>query len=186
MSRIPPELPRPLLSIDPGKNALGWAYSEGHGHVVCAGVVRSETPTQAGGDDIAQVAQHVLRQLQLELRRLPPIAALVIEKMRVYPGPAGAKTNPNDLIDLSYLSGGVHMLPEVPVNVRAVLVEPKDWKGQIPKETMVEYRIKPSLSDFEQKLVKASMQHVPEGLKHNGWDAVGLNLWGMKRLRGPS
>lgn len=186
MSRIPPELPRPLLAIDPGKNALGWAYVEGGGHIVCAGVVRSEKSTQVGGDDIAQVAQYVLRQLQIVLRQLPPIAALVIEKMRVYPGPKGAQTNPNDLIDLSYLSGGVHMLPEVPVDVRAVLVEPKDWKGQVPKEKMVEYRIKPSLSPFEQQLVKASMQTVPEHLKHNGWDAVGIALWGMKRLRGPS
>ncbi len=186
MSRFPPPLRMPLLSIDPGKNALGWAYAGDSGHILCAGVVRSETPTQVGGDDVAMVARHVLGQLRLALGGLPPAASLVIEKMRVYPGPQGAKTNPNDLIDLSYLSGGVHMLPEVRADVQVVLVEPRDWKGQIPKEKMVEHRIKPSLSVFERKLVEASMQHVPDHLKHNGWDGVGLNLWGMQRLRGPS
>ncbi len=171
----------PILAIDPGKTALGWAYFGEAGLLFVAGVLRSEGSRTPGGDSVAEVARGLMRQLVQALGPLPAVVSLVVEKMKVYPGPQ-QKGDQNDLIDLSYISGGVHALPSVWNAERVTLVHPHAWKGQVPKAIMAQ-RIERSLNELEVKLVHASLQGVPEGLRHNGWDAVGIGLWSQGRLK---
>jgi hypothetical protein len=171
------------LAIDPGKNALGWAFFGDAGYLYAAGVVRSATPSTPGGDDTAEVARHILRQLLAAISPLPsPVRSLVVEKMKIYPGPQ-QKGDQNDLIDLAYISGGVHALPPVWNAERVTLVHPHAWKGQVPKKKIMQGRIERSLTELEAKLVRATLQTTPDGLRHNGWDAVGIGLWAQQRLR---
>lgn len=176
-----PAHPPPLLAIDPGKNALGWAFFGEAGLLYAAGVARSEGSSTPGGEPVAEVARHLMRQLMAVLSPLPPVRSLVVEKMKVYPGPQ-QKGDQNDLIDLSYIAGGVHALPSVWNAERVTLVHPHVWKGQVPKGIM-QGRIARSLAELEVKLVHATLQATPEGLRHNGWDAVGIGLWAQHRLR---
>jgi hypothetical protein len=167
----------PLLAIDPGKNALGWAYFGAGGFLVTAGVARSTKQDR----DVASIARELMKQLRGGLSGMGLVKAVVIEQMRVYPGPQ-QKGDQNDLMDLSYISGGVHMLSDVAEDAFLYLVPAREWKGQVPKNTMQE-RIERSLRDLEKSLVVATLQNVPEGIRHNGWDAVGIGLWAQGRLR---
>lgn len=165
----------PLLTIDPGKNALGWAYAGDAGFFVACGVVRAGEKEE----NIALVARLVMRALWDAIRHLPPAAHLVTEQMVVYPGPQ-SKGDPNDLIALSFISGGGHTL--VSPDATLELVQPRAWKGQVPKDIM-QKRIERSLEPLERQMVEASLQGVAPGLKHNGWDAVGIGVKALGRLR---
>lgn len=172
----------PLLAIDPGKNALGWAYYSGGGILMATGVVRAEhIPASVGGAAVTDVARHVLNELELLLCTFEPAAGLVVEQMQIYKGPQ-QKGDPNDLIELTYISGGVHRLPIVRRDAEHVLAVPHDWKGQAPKDVM-KTRIRDSLRDLERQLFAVSVQSVPASLQHNAWDAVGLGLWALKRAK---
>lgn len=180
--RFPPQsIMVPLVGIDPGKNALGWSYFGPQGLLMACGVCRSEKPTTPGGDPIGQVSRHVHRQLHEALMVLPAAASLVIEKMKIYSGPK-SHADPDDLLELSYISGGVQNLPSC-WYAEPTLVEPHGWKGQIPKDIFLKDMVKPALSPTEIHMAEASMQNVPKGLKHNGWDAVGIGLWALRRIR---
>lgn len=171
----------PLLAVDPGKNALGWAYYSSGGLLMATGVVRSEHAATVGGASVTDVARYVLNELELLLSSFEPAAGLVLERMQVYRGPQ-QKGDPNDLIELTYISGGVHRLPVVRRDAEHLLVVPHDWKGQAPKDVM-QTRIRESLTDLERQLFAVSVQSVPPSLQHNAWDAVGLGLWALKRAR---
>lgn len=158
----------PLLAIDPGKRALGWAVFTNEA-LHSAGVARSDAK------DTAQVASEMVQQMGEG-----GIATLVVEQMRVYPGPQ-QKGDQNDLIDLAYISGGIHTLYRHSL-VSHRLVPARAWKGQVPKDIM-EQRIRRSLTGTEVALVEASIQTVPPSLRHNAWDAVGLGLSVCGRLR---
>lgn len=168
--------PLPLLAIDPGKRALGWAYIGSAGFLVAAGVVRSSE------EDTATVARQMMQGLRGALAGLPAAASLVVEEMQVYKGPQ-QKGDPNDLIALAYISGGVHTLPDVKPDAELVLVKPHRWKGQVPEDIM-QKRIEDSLSQLERQLAVASLQSVPAALRHNGWDGIGIAMWGLGRLHG--
>ena len=165
----------PLLVIDPGKNALGWAYFGDAGFLYACGVVRAG----AHEKNIALVARLVLSALREAIVSFSPARRLVTEQMVVYPGPQ-QKGDPNDLIALSFIAGGGHTL--VAPDAALELVTPRAWKGQVPKEIM-QGRIERSLSPVEQQMVVASLQSVTPSLQHNGWDAVGIGLWAQGRLR---
>ena len=53
----------PLMSIDPGKNALGWAYFGAGGFLTAAGVARTGTNHRPGGEDLGTVTRFLMRQL---------------------------------------------------------------------------------------------------------------------------
>lgn len=168
--------PLPLLAIDPGKRALGWAYFGSAGFLVACGVARSaEERTEL-------VARDMMNGLRRALAGMPAAATLIVEEMQVYKGPQ-QKGDPNDLIALAYVSGGVHVLPDVKPDATLILVKPHAWKGQVPEDIM-QKRIEGSLAPLEKQLALASMQNVPTGLRHNGWDAVGIALFGCDRLFG--
>lgn len=180
---IRPEKPiYPLMAIDPGKNALGWAYFGAGGFLSAAGVARTGTHNQPGGEDLGVVSVFLMRQLRTSWVGLMPAKLLVIERMVIYPGPQ-QKGDPNDLIELSFISGGVLLQPAIAEDAKVMCPTPREWKGQVPKEKMVKYRIKPALQEIEYQLATASLQDTPDALKHNGWDAIGIGLWAQRRLK---
>jgi hypothetical protein len=164
-----------LLVVDPGKNALGWAYFGDAGLLYACGVVRAGEHEE----NIALVARLVIMELHRAIESFPPAKRLVTEQMVVYPGPQ-QKGDPNDLIALSFISGGGHMLCAPAATLE--LVTPHEWKGQVPKDIM-QKRIERSLSLLEQQMVTASLQGVAPSLRHNAWDAVGIGLNALGRLR---
>lgn len=165
----------PLLAIDPGKNALGWAYFGPAGFLYACGVVRAGESEK----NIALVARLAINALRVAISGFPPAKHLVTEQMVVYPGPQ-QKGDPNDLIALSFIAGGGHTL--VALDAELELVEPRAWKGQVPKPIMQD-RISRSLTETERQMVAASLQGVAPSLRHNGWDAVGQGLHALGRLR---
>lgn len=172
----------PLMSIDPGKNALGWAYFGAGGFLTAAGVARTGTNHRPGGEDLGTVTRFLMRQLTEAWHGLMPARMIVIERMVVYKGPQ-QKGDPNDLIELSFISGAAVLQPAIAEDALLLVVPPREWKGQVPKETMVEHRIKPALQTLEYQLATASLQGTPDALKHNGWDAIGIGLWAQRRLK---
>lgn len=163
-----------LLSLDPGKNALGWAYFGAAGLLYACGVVRAGEHEK----NIALVARLVIEAVRVAISTFPPAERLVTEQMFVYPGPQ--KIDLNDLIALSFISGGGHIL--VAPHAELTLVTPSAWKGQVPKPIM-QKRIEAKLSPLERQMAVASLQGVAPSLQHNGWDAVGIGLNALGRLR---
>lgn len=97
---------------------------------------------------------------------------LVIEVPQVYPGGRG-KGNPNDLIDLSCVAGGVMAL----AGGRVTYYLPAQWKGQVPKE-ICHARMFEALTDVEKTAIKLCR---PAGLMHNVYDAVALGLAHLRK-----
>lgn len=163
----------PLLVIDPGKNALGWAYFGDAGFCVAAGVVR------AGEDEeTAYAARACMMALHKAIMHLPTAKRLVTEQMVVYPGPQ-SKSDPNDLITLTFIAGGGHFL--CAPDAELVLIKPAMWKGQVSKE-IVKQRMEKRLTPLESKLLEASLQSVVPSLRHNGIDAVSIGLVDLGRM----
>lgn len=94
------------------------------------------------------------------------VDVLVCEVPQVYPR---SKADPNDLIKLALLAGG---LVGQTVAVHKVLVKPREWKGQVPKK-IHNARTLAKLTPSELKLCG--------GLSHDEIDAVGLGLWYLGR-----
>lgn len=183
MSRIPPAgLRYPMLGVDPGKNALGWGYHGSAGFLVAGGVVRYESSGAPGGDQLADIARFLMRALYRDLAHLPPSNTLIVERMKIYPGPQ-QKGDQNDLLDLAYIGGGVHLLPVVSPDAVILTPTAHEWKGQLTKEMFLASRIKPNLSPIELQLAEVSLQSTPASLRHNGWDGMALPMWAGKRLR---
>lgn len=112
---------------------------------------------------------------------MPRISGAVcfVEYPRDYPGPQ-RKVDPNDLIRLGSRAGRVQeRLLEQGNEVR--LVDPKTWKGGMTKQ-IHHPRIIAALTTAELRIVEAYMAPVAEGLRHNVWDAIGLTLWGARRI----
>ncbi len=63
---------------------------------------------------------------------------------------------------------------------RVVDVPPHGWKGMVPKR-IHQPRILASLSPEERQLVSDRLSAIPEGLRHNGIDAVGIAVFGARK-----
>lgn len=82
------------------------------------------------------------------------------------------KGDPNDLINLALIVGGIH------ANYKTQLVKPREWKGQMPKE-VCNQRVLSKLSPEEKEVID---KKIPKSLLHNTLDAVGIGLWALGRL----
>lgn len=100
---------------------------------------------------------------------------LVIEQMRVYPGPQ-QKGDQNDLIEVAATVGAV-CAGAYWDQIR--IVYPREWKGTTPKKIFAE-RIKSRLSEAELADVQVLKNKKQE---LDLWDAVGIGLFDLGRLR---
>lgn len=141
-----------ILGIDPGA-CTGWARVSSDGRLMDAGVGSpAEVRAMFGAIYIVGVDR------------------AVIELPQVYRA-ARSKGDPNDLIDLAVTVGRYVQILESRA-IKVVLVKPRDWKGQVPKEVHHK-RILARLSTEEvARLPKLAASKV-----HNMLDAVGLALW---------
>jgi hypothetical protein len=98
-----------------------------------------------------------------------------LSKVAVIEFPIIHKTtpNPNDIVKLASASGAYTALLQN-AGFFVEWVEPRSWKGTVPKKIMVK-RIIAKLSEEEY----ANINH---SKNHNLIDAVGVGLWKIKRL----
>lgn len=105
---------------------------------------------------------------------------LVIEYPQAYRRERGSKgEDPNDLIAVGCVAGAIL------ATVRALqfhLIYPASWKGQVPKDIHNE-RVRKRLAPDELRTLEAIR---PAGKAHNAIDAIGIGLWYLGRLPGPS
>lgn len=91
------------------------------------------------------------------------------------------EVDPNDLIKLGSRVGRVQeKLLGWENEVHLVL--PRVWKGgSIPKR-IHHPRIQASLTPSERKIVDAYMAPIAPSLRHNVWDAIGITLYGARKI----
>ena len=151
-----------LVAVDPGVHACGVAVFLRGGQLERAAYV-----TCAGGGPVA-VAGEVRDWFgSLVADRI------VIERPQVYI-PRLMKGDPNDLINLAMVVGALLATLHGPGET----VLPASWKGQVPKDIMVN-RIKKRLAPEE--LARAMLPKTKD-LQHNVFDAIGIGLWAVGRL----
>jgi hypothetical protein len=156
-----------MLTIDPGLRTLGWALWTGD-RLEAAGLVRRDTGGR-GPEQWAAMARGLYTSIT-PYRVLRPVT-LVCEIPQVY---RRGKCNPADLIELAGVVGACVGQLNV-LSCEGVL--PAAWKGQVPKR-IHQKRILGRLGPEEAKVVTSIM---PEGLRHNAIDAVGIGLWKLQR-----
>jgi len=159
-----------ILSIDPGlalDGGTGWALFRNRRLATCGLVQPSAERLE---DRIAEI--HL--ELQLRVWDYGERDEVVIEKMKVYVF-AKQKGSQGDLIDLAHLGGRCTGLGK-----RAVLVEPADWKGQVPKD-VVKGLAEAQLDAEELATLKACLAGIAVSKRHNVYDAVGIGLWRLRR-----
>ena len=100
---------------------------------------------------------------------------LYIEVPRIYPG-NHSKVDLNDLLDLSLAAGWMIGRSD---HLKHTRIYPADWKRQVPKLQMVE-RIKGFLTPDELKRVEVPSA---KSKQHNVWDAVGIGLFAVGRMK---
>lgn len=152
---------RYLLSIDPGKHCLGWAVWE-DGKLISCGLERTKAKTLGGAI--------------LELYDGMPICdRAVVELPRKYP--YERRVRANDLIDLGAVAGAAAVC--VDEGGELEFVYPAQWKGQTPKKIQ-HRRTRDALSEEEEAVLEQGLLGVPESLRHNVLDAVGIGQWRIR------
>lgn len=101
---------------------------------------------------------------------------LVIEDQVIYPK---SKADPNDIVELAKQAGRVR--DRCRHFHGFTWVEPRTWKGTLAKDTM-SVRILEALNVSERRVYFTAADKVPEGVRHNIIDAIGIGLWKLGRL----
>jgi len=163
-----------LLAIDPGVKTVGWCVFN-EGRYIGSGLARpynNLTTLSAMEESIKIIHEKWEEFLSGTIR--PEV--LVIERPQVYQQQF-LKGDPNDLIPLAIIGGAIwnNMKPK-----EVVFPQPKQWKGQVPKDVMTERTIK-QLTKQEQELLKDDVTRIPSSLRHNVYDAIGIALWQVNR-----
>ena len=161
-----------LVSVDPGLNGCGVAVWLDN-TLSWAGYIKN--PGALPTDMVRQV-EPVMGKLpwSLKLGTENPVD-LAIELPQVYTV-SKSKGDPNDLINLAVVVGA--FLERWSTRGRQHVYSPGRWKGQVPKLIMVE-RIQKRLRPDE----TASVDLPAKSLAHNVWDAVGIGLYHLDRLK---
>lgn len=154
-----------LISVDPGVKVAGVAAFD-DGELAWACLVQGEHPFRTAAAAWDAIGARVPRSIGLRL---------VVEKMQVY---KGLKVDNNDLIEVALMAGAIGMLA-FQVSQHVETVRPAAWKGQVPKTIMVN-RIRERLSADETARVELPKAR---SLHHNVWDAIGLGLFSIDRLK---
>jgi hypothetical protein len=154
-----------IVTLDPGAHEAGVAVWHRDGILADAYLVRA-----ARRDPwlhLAMLVKDELRDVDVEW--------VVIERPQVYVA-SRSKGDPNDLITLALMAGAVAGLLEAPFLTE---YKPAQWKGQAPKDVMIE-RIIRALTVDEHTRVR-----LPDAksLAHNVWDAIGIGLYHLRGKR---
>lgn len=162
-----------MISIDPGRKSLAWARWVG-AHLVQCGLARTKaTDLSAAAYDLA----HQVPDLGAGLDRL-----VTVEEMVHYPakGRTDARHRADaiaaDLLDLQAIGGYVAGYLRAPVR----WIPARSWKGQVPKE-VTERRVGAILTRPERDILATACVGLPQGLRHNVIDAVGIGLFALGR-----
>lgn len=164
-----------LIAIDPGVRSMAIAVFDDVGALQDAW-----NEAVPGFGSLARLLEHwgspsvrlVLRLQRQNLRG----RRIVGERQIVYPGAKGLKTNPNDLLDLAMCSGAFYGALCVDMVASLTLVEPAEWKAQVPKD-ITKKRIEELLAPSEKVNIKKG------GEMHNVYDAIGIGLFALGRAK---
>lgn len=151
-----------LISVDPGKVGLGWAYFE-NSYLLKAGIIENVLELQK------------LNYTFVELLSCCRPTVCVIEVPQVYQQRSW-KGDPNDLIDVAVIAGVVAAAASAFGEPQ--LIRPHAWKGNRPKAVDIEYTLS-LLSDDERVIVEGC--GALKSKLHNVIDAVGIGLWKLER-----
>lgn len=173
---------RVALGIDPDTKTTAWALVT-LTKILAVGVFRVR-----GGDNMLRASAYGINELFVPRK----IDIAVVEGQKIY---TGSKADPNDLITLAHVAGGIAgqlavLCPQTPVCVP----KPQDWKKQTPKD-IHQARV---LNKFGLLVEKRAEYALPAGcaksakilgassLRDTDWkhvsDAVGLAAYGLGLL----
>ena len=141
-----------IVAVDPGVNFCGAALF-----------------TEAGELCFAWLEENGPRAIHARVKRAYGATSAIVEVPQVYARSA-SKGDPNDLIDVALVAGGVVALFD-PVRV----VRPREWKGDAPKEVVE--RCARAAIGFQIDRVE---QHKRAALMHNVWDAIAIGLFATR------
>jgi hypothetical protein len=148
-----------LLTVDPGKHAVGWAAFDG-GELQRCGYLKVE--------DLGFLGK---RGAEL----------LICEIPQIYQG-RRQEGDPNDLIPVAIVVGrvieAVHSQRICHVEIQAI--KPSHWKGNRSKEIDQPYTLS-LLSPAETSILDGC--GVAKSTRHNVIDAIGIGLWHLNRRK---
>jgi hypothetical protein len=147
-----------VITIDPGTPGCGVAYWV---------------------DGRLSLASYVKGDAYEVWREMPGADLVVIECPMTYENRPSKDIDINDLIKLAIRVGELKIQFEVESDAEVRLIEPPDWKRQVPKD------ICKSRAERELAGPEAGNVHEPKNKKTalDMWDAVGIGLVVLKRLR---
>lgn len=139
-----------LLAVDPGKHHCGMALFLEH-RLFAVAAIRPEPATSYNVAVMA--AEWLKRQARKDPRVLTPsgkVGTLVVEAQVIYPGVRN--NDPNDLLPLAYVSGGIHARIDA---LNHLWVKPGEWiPSKAPKEVR-QRRFLGTLPDEDLDLLRA-------------------------------
>ena len=174
-----------LIAIDPGVHSMAIAVFGDGGVLLDAwnedssafspGKVMGQYASmgmilECWGSPSVRLINRLQSHVRLERNRI------VGERQVVYPGAKGLKTNPNDLLDLAMCAGAFYGALCVDMVATLTIVEPAEWKAQVPKD-ITRTRIEGLLGSTEKMLIKKG------GEMHNIYDAIGIGLFALGRAK---
>lgn len=160
-----------FVAVDPGLRGCGVAIFT-RGTLMRAAYVKNSMESGRGYAAHAAMADAVDKWMTT--REPLNTSDIIIEFPQIYGASTSKKGDDNDLLDLAGVGGAIASMFNT---MRILSPHPRDWKGQVPKETMTE-RIRRALSDTE----RANIEKCPASLMHNVLDAAGIGLWQLGRL----
>lgn len=165
---------RALIAFDTGGAVAGWAALDDDAQLVGAGLSRcKEKPWQLRAQHHRRVIQELMARLFRSPVRVRAEMMWFRQKTKKRKNAKGQEEEryipPQDLIDLNLVAG----------HVGTEWVYPHQWKGLVSKK-IHQPKILAVLNEKELAIVEAVM---PESLRHNAIDAVGIALHAAGRLQ---
>ena len=170
-----PSVPYDMVSIDPGKAVLAYAFWSHHGvRLVGGGVLDVEHVEYQPFSDLVSAMRQ--KATAMASSRVGLAVRAVVELMTHYPD--SRRSQPADLIAVATMGAMVGALWAR----RLVFIRPDQWKGQVPK-IVTQLRVHDALSDEERGVLDKLLQKTPKRFHHDLYDAVGIGLHHQGRYK---
>lgn len=154
------------LGLDPGTSATGIAVVQ-DGSPVFVDVVRVRGASAE--DRLPEMCRRIAGALRTLYDRYNP-SKVAIEWQMIRP----SDKRPNDILNMAMVLG-VPMCIELPDCATLLRPLPVQWKGSGDPDAFTR-RIRALYPNADEM-----MHAVPAGLKHNGYDALGLAVWAIRK-----